>query len=102
MAPSNSSNSAPISRYVNSNAPILALCVLCLISLTSSEVFCNHVHTANETLADSPDLTSRTHLQNDRVERPPRWTKHHVTHARIECSLMAGAFQTATRRVIIH
>jgi hypothetical protein len=102
MVPNNSSNSAPIRRYVNSTIPILCLCTLYLMSITSPRILRDHFSVSSKALANGPNVSSSAHLQDNFIERPSRWAKHHVAQARIVCPLMAGTLQTSTRGVEIH
>src|SRR5574339_1066660 len=92
------SSSAASRKYTNSVIPILELCVLVFISITSFDGLRDYVSVFSNVFADRPQLSTGAHLQSDRVERPSRWAEHYVTHAGIEHSLVAGTFQTSTRR----
>src|SRR5215216_4747188 len=99
--PINSTRSNPSRRYVNSTIPILYFSVLCLISVTSSEV-CDNLCVSSKALADGPKISSGAHLQDNFIQRPARWAKDHLAHAGIVCALMAGTRETSPRAVEFH
>src|ERR1041384_1849268 len=73
---------------------ILDLFKLFLISITSYAAFCDHFSLSPKALSHGPKLSSSTHLQNNFVERPPRWAKHYVSHSCIKRPSMTGTSQT--------
>jgi hypothetical protein len=80
---------------------ILDSCVLVFILFTPPTA-CVNFRVASEALANGPQLATGAHLENNYFQRPPRWTKHHVAHARIERTLMAGALKASTRDIEVH
>lgn len=97
-----SSTSAPISRYINSAIPILCLCALYLILITSFEGLVRSFLCFFESSCRWPNLSSAPHLQDNFIQRSPRWAKHYIGHSCVKCSLMAASFETSTRGVEIH
>jgi hypothetical protein len=91
----------PSRKKINSIVLILNPCVLVLILLNSSDGYVNFTF-SSEAFADSPKLSTSAHLEKNYFQRPPRWAKHHVAHASIELSLMAGAFKTSARPIEVH
>ena len=49
-----------------------------------------------------PNLSSAPHLQDNFIQRSPRWAKHYIRHSCVKSSLLAASFETSTRGVEIH
>jgi len=76
--------------------------MLVFIFINSSDGFCDYFRVSSEAFADGPKLPAGAHLQNNYIQRPLRWTKHHVAHPCIEHPAMTGTFQASIRRIQIH
>src|SRR5829696_9050127 len=100
--PNNRSKITPMPKKIISTVRTLNFSMLYVIPITSSEALRNHLCVSSKVLADGANVSSCAHLQDNFIEGPWRRAQHHVAHAGIVCSVMAGTCETSTRSIEFH